>query len=383
MEASELTAWVVTLLTQASNGAAGAIGGAAGAEASRLVRDRLQASPEGRAALGPENGAAGETERQVTAVLDADPDLARRLEHLRELAQRQPSVAPYAGRNINQAHIGDRARNNTIAFGPLTLRKDQLTPTTVTALLMAVALVLGLAVYGLVQAAGGGDRAASREGASAGVIGGAYGDGSDVPLTGGEAGAEDGGGEAGAEDGGGGEAAPVRDLELAKAILPDLQSMPAGWSLAEEAETQEVTSDNCSGDCGGLLSEGDVTYAVSDGSDRADIKVEAYETVDAAVKGYEERVGNVGSGDDVASMSLEQIGDESTAFSQQEYTGSAYTYAMATVVRAGTVVIRVSYGGGYDELDSAVLSGIARAVAERAAQAQNGDQPSAAFAEAP
>ncbi|WP_424851971.1 hypothetical protein [Streptomyces sp. SAI-170] len=377
MEASELTAWVVTLLTQASNGAAGAIGGAAGAEASRLVRDRLQASPEGRAALDPENGAAGETERQVTAVLDADPDLARRLEHLRELAQRQPSVAPYAGRDINQAHIGDRAKNNTIAFGPLTLRKDQLTPTTVTALLLAVALVLGLAVYGLVQAAGGGDRDASREGASAGVIGGAYGDGSDVPLTGGEAGAEGGGG------GGGGRAAPVTDLELAKGILPDLQSMPAGWSLAEEAETQEVTSDNCSGDCGGLLSEGDVTYAVPDGSDRADIKVEAYETVDAAVKGYEDRVGSVGSGDDVASMSLEQIGDESTAFSQQEYTGSEYTYAMATVVRAGTVVIRVTYGGGYDELNSAVLSGIARAVAERAGQAQNGDQPSAAFAEAP
>ncbi|GAA3148745.1 hypothetical protein GCM10017687_77590 [Streptomyces echinatus] len=157
MEASELTAWVMTLLTQASNGAAGAIGGAAGAEASRLVRERLGSSSEGRAALDPENGDPDEAARQVTAVLNADPGFAGRLERLHEAAQRQPSAAPYAGRDIYQASVGERAKNNTIAFGPLTLRKDR-APITVTALLLVVALVLGFAVYGLVQALSGDSR---------------------------------------------------------------------------------------------------------------------------------------------------------------------------------------------------------------------------------
>ncbi|MBB5926796.1 hypothetical protein [Streptomyces echinatus] len=372
MEASELTAWVMTLLTQASNGAAGAIGGAAGAEASRLVRERLGSSSEGRAALDPENGDPDEAARQVTAVLNADPGFAGRLERLHEAAQRQPSAAPYAGRDIYQASVGERAKNNTIAFGPLTLRKDR-APITVTALLLVVALVLGFAVYGLVQALSGDSRSGAHGTASGGQTGATDSDGSDVPWTGNEA----AGGEGGWKD------APVRDLQLAKAILPDLRSMPAGWSLAEKAETQTVTSDSCSGDCGGLLSEGEVTYAVSGTSDQASIQVEAYETVDTAATGYEQRADNVGSGDSVASMSLEQLGDKSVAFSRQEYTGSEYTYAMATVVRAGTVVIRVTYGGGYDKLDSAVLSGIARMVTERARQAQNGEEPSATLTEAP
>ncbi|MEU3527913.1 hypothetical protein AB0E62_29280 [Streptomyces sp. NPDC038707] len=371
MEASELTAWVTTLLTQVSNGAAGAIGGAAGAEASRLVRERLGGSPEGRAALDPESGDPGEVARQVAAVLGSDPVLAGRLERLHEAARRQPSAAPYAGRDLYQASIGARARSNTIAFGPLTLRKDR-APTTVTALLLVVALILGFAVYGLVRAVGGDGGSEAHGTASGGASGATDSDGPDVPWTGGDAGA----------GGGSGKAAPVRDLRLAKAVLPDLQSMPSGWSLAEKAETRAVTSDNCSGDCGGLLSKGEVTYAAGT-HDQASILVEAYKSVDAAATGYEERVGNVSSGDDVSSMSLDRLGDKSVAFSRQEYTGSEYTYAMATVVRAGTVVIRVTYGGGYDELDSAVLSSVGRMVTERARQAQNGEEPSAVVAEAP
>ncbi|MFF5337760.1 hypothetical protein [Streptomyces sp. NPDC013181] len=371
MEASELTAWIATLLTQASTGAAGAIGGAAGAEASRLVRERLGASPEGRAALDPENGDPDEAARQVTASLNADPVFAGRLQQLYEEAQRQLSAAPHVGRDMYQASIGDRARNNTVAFGPLTLRKDR-APITVTALLLVVALVLGFAIYGLVQAVGGGDRTGAHEMAAGGAAGAMDSDGSETPLTGGEAG-----------DGGGGKNAPVRDLQLAKAILPDLQSMPYGWSSAERAEIQAATSDSCSGDCEGLLSEGKVTYAESGTSDRASIRVEAYETVDSAAKGYERHIDYYRTLDDVASMSLDQLGDESVAFSLQEYTGSAHKYAMTTVVRAGTVVMWVAYGGGYDKLDPAVLTEIARMVTDRARQAQNGEEPSAGFAEAP
>lgn len=373
MEASELTAWI-TALTQAPSRAAGGGGGAAEAEASHLVRERLGSTPEGRAALDPERGDPGEAARQVVAALDTDPAFARRLEQLYELARQRPPGAPVAGRDLYQASIGDRSRHNTIAFGPLTVRKEQVTPTTVTAMLLVVALVLGLAVYGLVQAVDGGDDGSEARGnGSAGVSGGSDGDGSELPLSGEEVVGEDAR-----------KAAPVRDFALAEAILPDLPSMPSGWSAEEEAQTQEVTADNCSpGDCGGLLSEGEVTYAASGTSDLAYIQVEAYDGVGTASAGYQERVESMGSDEDVSSMSLEEIGDESSAFSRQEYTGSAYTYAVATVVRAGTVVIRVTYGGGYDELNSDVLSGIARMVTERAWEAQSGDEPSAAFAEAP
>ncbi|WP_326671672.1 hypothetical protein [Streptomyces sp. NBC_01257] len=358
-------------MSQASSGAAGALGGAAGAEASRLVRERLVSSPEGRAALDPADGDPDEASRLITAALTEDPEFARRLEQLREASRQQPSAAPTAGRDIYQATVGERARHNTIAFGPLTLRKDR-APVTLTALLLVVALVLGFAVYGLAQALGGDDS----DSGSPYAIGGA-----------GEAMDSGGSGAGSAQDatagGAGGKSAPVRNPRLAKGILPDLRSMPSGWSLAEEAETRQTSEDSCSGDCGGLLSEGEVTYAPSGTSDLASILVEAYESAEAAATGYETRVDDVGSAEDVSSMSLDQLGDVSAAFSRQEYTGSAYKYSMATVVRAGTVVLRVTYGGGYEELNSSVLTGIASMVTERAHQAQNGEDPSAVFAEAP
>ncbi|MER7725681.1 hypothetical protein [Streptomyces sp. NPDC096323] len=173
----------------------------------------------------------------------------------------------------------------------------------------------------------------------------------------------------------------MRDFRLAKGILPDLRSMPSGWSLSEQADTREMTPDNCDDDCGGLLSEGEVTYAASGTSDLASILFEAYESADAATTGWRAR--NTGSGDGVSSMSLDRIGDVSAAFSREEYTGSTYKYSMASVVRVGTVVIRVAYGGGYEELEPSVLYGIADMVTIRARQAQNGEEPSAVFAEAP
>ncbi|MFD7864005.1 hypothetical protein [Streptomyces sp. NPDC057682] len=355
-------------MSQASSGAAGAIGGAAGAEASRLVRERLGSSPEGRAALDPADGDPDEAARLLTTVLTEDPAFARRLEQLHEAARQRPSAAPSAGRDVYQATIGDRSRHNTIAFGPLTLRKDR-APLTVTALLLVVTLVLGFAVYGIVQALGGDDGVPLS--ATGGASGAMDGDGSGVDAEQRENGT-----------GRGGKTAPVTDLELAKGILPDLRSMPSGWSVSEAAET-EGKPDICSDDCGGLLSKGQVIYEPSGTSDLASILVETYESADAAATGYETRVRDIGAGDGIASMSLDQLGDVSAAFSRKEYTGSAYKYSMASVVRAGTVVIRVAYGGGYDELNSSVLTGIAGMVTERARQAQNGEEPSAAFAEAP
>ncbi|MEV6806626.1 hypothetical protein [Streptomyces sp. NPDC051132] len=373
MEASEVTAWVMTLLTQASNGAAGAIGGAAGAEASRLMRERLGSSPEGRAALDPGSGDLGETERQVAAVLASDPAFARRLEQLYEAWRRAPTAGPRVGRDMYNAHIGDRSQHNTISFGPLTVRKDSLTPTNVTLVLLAVALVMGLAVYGLSKAVGGDDTAVRGPWAGAGPDG----DGSGVPAAGSGSGAGDGGG---ADR----KVAPVKDLELLREVLPDVRSMPSGWSLSEEADVHKATKDDScrEGGCAGLRSLGGVAYADPGAANKAYIAIEAYDSAETAAAGYQRwSEGTSKEGDD-SSMSLGPIGDESVAYSGRESTGSAGTYHMHTIARAGTVMIDIVYGGGYHELDPTVLTRIARMVVERARQAQNAEQPTAAVAEA-
>ncbi|MFK8906849.1 hypothetical protein [Streptomyces sp. YS-3] len=373
MEASELTTWVMTLLTQASNGAAGAIGGAAGAEASRLMRERLGSSPEGRVALDPGSGDSGEMERQVAAALAADTEFARRLEQLYEATRIHPTVAPHVGRDLYQAHIGDRAKNNTVSFGPLTLRKESLTPTTVTAMLLAVALVLGLAAYGLTKAVGGdGDSDAVR-----------------TPSIGAEAGAggsEDPAAGSGSEAKGGGKGrkvAPVKDLALLKKVLPDVQSMPSGWSLFEPADVEEATTGaSCrEGGCKGARGTGGVAYADSGASNKAYIAIEAFDSAETAAAGYERWSEGVGKKGGDSRMSLGSIGDQSVAYSGRESTGSASTFHMRAIARAGTVMIDVVYGGGYHELDPTVLTRIAQMVAERARQAQNAEQPSATFAE--
>ncbi|MEU4352941.1 hypothetical protein [Streptomyces sp. NPDC023838] len=371
MEASELTAWVTTLLTQASNGAAGAIGGAAGAEASRLMRERLGASPEDRATLDPGSGDPGEMQRQVAAALAADPEFARRIEQLYEATRRHPTAAPHAGRDLYQAHIGDRAKNNTISFGPLTLRKESLTPTTVTAMLLAVALVIGLAGYGLTKAVGGdGDAVRTPS------IGADAGGGGSEDLAAGSGSGAKGGGK-------GRKAAPVKDLTLLKKVLPDVQSMPSGWSLFEPADVEEATTDaSCREDgCAGVRGTGGVAYADSGASNKAYIAIEAFDSAETAAAGYKRWSEGVGKKGGESRMSLGSIGDQSVAYSGRESTDSASTFHMRAIARAGTVMIDIFYGGGYHELDPTVLTRIAQMVAERARQAQNAEQPSATFAE--
>ncbi|MCX5384714.1 hypothetical protein [Streptomyces sp. NBC_00083] len=370
MEASELTTWVMALLNQASNGAAGAIGGAAGAEAARLMRERLGSSPEGRAALDPGSGDSGETERQVAAALAADAVFARRLEQLYEAARRSPTGAQQAGRDINQAHIGDRSKHNTISFGPLTVRKGSRTPATVALMLLAVALVMGLASYGLTKVLGGDDQATRAPSAGAGA------NGSDVPAAGSGSEADKGGGQ-------GHKAVPIKDLDLLKKILPDVSSMPSGWSLSGKANVQEATTDNScrGGECKGLRGLGEVVYTDPGASTKADIAVEAFDSARTAAEGYKRWSEGAGKEGGDSPMSLGSIGDESVAFSGQESNGSATKFHMETIARAGTVMIYIVYGGGDRPLDPAVLTRIARMVAERARQAQNAEQPSATFAE--
>ncbi|AYG85292.1 hypothetical protein DWB77_07509 [Streptomyces hundungensis] len=372
MEASEVTTWVMALLTQASNGAAGAIGGAAGAEAARLMRERLGSSPEGRQALDPASASTDETERQVAATLAADPELARHITRLYE-STRPSSPAMHAGRDIHHAHIGDHSKHNTISFGPLTLRKENLTPMTVAALLLVVALVMGLGAYGVTKVVGGDDGAAG-----APSVGSGEGrDGSGTLAA--------GSGE-GSGAGKGRKTAAIKDLELLKSVLPDVQSMPSGWSLVEPADVQAATTDNScrQGGCDGLGSNAGVAFADPGSVNKAYFAIEAFDSAETAAAGYKrwsDGIAREGKDSLVSPGSAGAIGDQSVFYSGQEPTESGTTYHLQTVARAGTIMLTVVYGGGSHPLDPTVLPRLARMVVERARQAQNEERPSATFAD--
>ncbi|MEU5535422.1 hypothetical protein [Streptomyces sp. NPDC020362] len=283
MEASESTAWIMPLLNQVSSGAAGTVEGAAGAEVVRVVRERLGSSPGGNAALDRIGEEPGEVERRLTAAIGADAAFADQPIQLREEVRQQAPSPRYAGRDMNTAVLGAHTKGNTITFGPLTIHRTNGTGAKPTALVLVVAVILGLAVYGLVRVVDGRDSGAQGT-TSAGATGAGDGDGAQTPLK-----------DVGDPAGGQAKVAPVRDLALAKGVLPDLQSMPSGWSLSEKANTRRTT-DSSMGSCGGLLSEGEVAYAVPGGSDQASILVDAYDSADAAAAGYRHRAGPVGSG---------------------------------------------------------------------------------------
>ncbi|MFG3280446.1 hypothetical protein [Streptomyces sp. NPDC048111] len=376
MEASEVTTWVMALLTQASNGAAGAIGGAAGAEAARLMRERLAASPEGRPALDPAGASTDETERQVAATLAADPELARRIGELYE-STRPGSSAMHAGRDIYNARIGDNSKHNTISFGPLTLHKENLTPMTVAVLLLIVALVMGLGAYGVTRVVGGDDGDAGKPSLGAGEDR----EGSGVPAAGG---GDEGGGGGGAAKGR--KAAAIKDLELLKSVLPDVQSMPSGWSLAEPADVQAATSDSTcrQGGCAGLGSNAGVAFADPGSANKAYFAIEAFDSAETAAAGYQrwsDGIAKEGKDSPVSPGSAGAIGDQSVFYSGQEPTESATRYHLQTVARAGTIMITIVYGGGIRPLDPAVLPRLTRMVVERARQAQNEERPSATVAD--
>ncbi|GAA0299491.1 hypothetical protein GCM10010302_42570 [Streptomyces polychromogenes] len=243
-----------------------------------------------------------------------------------------------------------------IAIGPVRIRK---TPGTITALVIAAVLVLGFAVKGVVSLAD------SENSPASGVP---WGVGAAAPGSDGD----------GVDPGAGGsrnKAAAVRDVALAKAIAPDLQSMPSGWGL----KAGPVISDACTSDCQGELYTGGVGLVDSSGDTQVTFNYRTFDTVENAKAAYQRYVDNAGGtvNESRATMSLAQVGDSSMAYSSRQYTGSEYLYKGFVYLRVGTVYGQVVYNTGYKDLDTKKLTTFARLLVDRAQQAQNGQMPSA------
>ncbi|MFC5884130.1 hypothetical protein RMN57_07160 [Kitasatospora sp. CM 4170] len=332
MESAVLAAWVTAVLTGLASGVAGATTTAVAAQVGRVARERLGLDEDGRQALERLDGdpaapgTADELRARLLLLIEGDPDFAHRIRQAAGLP-----AAPPASNNIN---IGGNVRNGVITIGPVTIRKS---PGVVAVAALVVVVALSLALNGVIHTV----------------------EGDDSPWSSG---------------GGRNRVAAVTDPTLAKGIAPDLRSMPSGWNLKSSPEL-----DGCTEDCQGRLAKGEVRVADSAGDTRISFQYATFDGAETAETGY----GKVVDGaqrtvnNNLAPMSLGTVGDASSAFSGRTYTGSEYQYTAVVYLRVGTVIGRVSYDGGYKKVDDGKLLAFARLLADRAQQAQNGEQPSA------
>lgn len=351
---------IMPTITGLAGGVGNGLGAVAAEEVRRLVRDRLGMFEEGRAALArlDEDPTPPEAEEgvraQLTAALTGDPEFALRIQ---QAAQRD---ALRAGGNINSISIGGGVKGSTITIGPVTLKKTPGVVAALAALAVAMVLLLAFGGYGVVQLLRSDDSPAASSGS------GGPGDivaGDTDPGT--------------AESGGSGQklVTPIKDLGRFKAILPNLRSLPPGWSTKHSDEAPGGSQECKQQDCKGKLFDGSVLFSKS-GTDLM-FRVSSYDSATTALAGYASLVEATQELPDTSPMSLDSVGDESTPFSVEEYTGSETKYTMAVVVRVGTVVSRVDYGNSYDPVDPATALSLTQMIAERAQQAQNGKTPDA------
>ncbi|MFJ8165913.1 hypothetical protein ACIRBY_34050 [Streptomyces sp. NPDC096136] len=355
MDAAALAAWVTSVITGIATGVGSGLGTVASDRISRVARERLGADEESRRVLERFDGdpaapgAEDDLRARLLAMIEQDPEFAARLRTTAGL----PSGPP--GSIHQHVHAGRDMKNNVIAIGPVSIRK---TPGTITALVVVAVLVLGFAINGVVSLVDSDNSPASGVPWGVGAAPGSDGDGVDPGAGGGQ-----------------NKAAAVRDVALAKAIAPDLQSMPSGWGLKEGP----VISDACTSDCQGGLYTGGVGMADSSGDTQVAFNYRTFDTVENAKAAYQRYVDNAGGtvNESRAAMSLAQVGDSSIAYSSRQYTGSEYLYKGFVYLRVGTVYGQVVYNTGYKDLDTQKLATFARLLVDRAQQAQNGQMPSA------
>ncbi|MFE4632990.1 hypothetical protein ACFRJ1_06380 [Streptomyces sp. NPDC056773] len=342
-----------------ATGVGSGLGAGVAERLSRVARERLGADEESRQVLERFDGdpavpaAQDDLRARLLTVIEQDPEFDARL---RTAAGLPPGPPGSINQNVN---IGRDMKNGVIAIGPVSIRK---TPGTMAALFIVVVLVLGFAVNGVVRFVDSDNSPATGMPWDTGLGPGSDGDGS---------------GGAGPAAGGGGrnKAAAVRDVALAKAIAPDLQSMPSGWGL----QKGPLLSDPCTSDCQGRLRTGGVGLADSSGDTQVAFNYRTYDTVENAKAAYQEYADKAGGtvNESRTTMSLAQVGDSSVAYSSRRYTGSEYLYKGFVYLRVGTVYGQVEYNTGYKDLDTNKLTAFARLLVDRAQQAQNGQMPSA------
>ncbi|MFI8929325.1 hypothetical protein ACIG3E_16820 [Streptomyces sp. NPDC053474] len=335
MSLAELASMAVTAMT---TGVASGAGTAVVDEVRELVRGRLERSEEGRGALRrldaepAPDGAADDVTARLTALLEEDPELARRLRAALAPDVPPPPAAPPAVHQ--QITIGGNANRSTVVIGPVELPRTRgvLIALTGIGVVLAVLLVLGFRS----------------------VLNSLTDDG-------------DGGGS------GSGRVTALRQEPEVRAVLPDSASVAQGWQTTQAADVRKGAPD-CGSGCEGALYTATVRHEKESPLAGVFFHVEAYDTADHAAARFKDlRADKDRNTDALDSLSIQPLGDESAAY-RKEIVNSASAEAGA---RVGTVVTWTTYRTGDDSLDPGTLTALARMIVDRAQQAQDGREPTA------
>ncbi|MFD8012649.1 hypothetical protein [Streptomyces sp. NPDC058955] len=336
---ADLAAAVVDLVAQAGSAALTGAGGAVGGMAVELVRGRLSGVAQGPEALAaveqaPDDAdARGRLRAKLAEVLAEDPAFAAYLASV--LAPPRPTHPPTT---VGSIHIDRNARaRGTFVLGDQAITRIRKGDPVAVVSLVAVVVVLALALYGL-----------------AGLVGG------------------DGEGEGGRGwSGSGGGVTVLKDPETVKAVLPDLHSMPTGWTIASEPSVLvgEAACADVDRSCDGVLSVAQSSF--HDQFDQsANFGVVACGSVEDARRVYKELLAEPQANSEAKPLAVPALGQESAAFEISQGMGQA-------IARVGTTLVFVEEKGSNSDYQVETLEKLLRMAAARAQEAQDGRTPGA------
>ncbi|QUW93717.1 hypothetical protein [Streptomyces sp. V17-9] len=350
MDANDLASIVTQMISGLATSVGSGVGTAAGEEVSRLVRERLGGSEEGRTALArlDEEPGSGEAQTQLRTVLArslaGDPDFAARVEG----AASRNTLHSGRDMTVQTVSVSGSTVKGTINIGPLTITKSPGGYLALGAAVVVLALLLAFGTYGTVRVITLEDSPDTRPTGS-----------TTTPNA-----------------GSGPRLEPVTTKNAVKAAMPDQSALPAGWSAAGEPDVVTASEAGYPVDPGGPALSGGTElrgpdYGIS-------LEMEFFETAASAAKKFNRSDILVGWEIDQHSESLEmpKTGDESLAFI--DYTPSDHVTGMVTAARIGTVVCQLASWDTAKPADHAAeVFAFTRMCVQRAEQAQQGRTPDA------
>ncbi|MCX4970566.1 hypothetical protein OHA98_38630 [Streptomyces sp. NBC_00654] len=282
------------------------------------MRSRLGRSDEGRGALGLWDAEPGSEQaaEAVRARLTVELEGDPGLaEQLRAALQHGPPPVPtHPPAIVQRVHIGGDANRATINVGPLHLKKTTGVVATLAVIGVVLALLVTLGLRSVVQSLD--------------------------------------------DDEGERKVAPLSEMATVKSVLPDSDSLPAEFKSQGDPV---VTTDEqgCQPVCKGLLFAASTTMGRERPQKTAALYVAAYDSAPHAAQAFEKIRRDLTDSSEKTLISFPSMGDTSTAY---QFT-------------PGNVVL-VRYTTAVDDLEPS-LTALARMLADRAQQAQNGNSPSA------
>ncbi|MFH9662624.1 hypothetical protein ACH4NF_31295 [Streptomyces sp. NPDC017248] len=326
---------VVQIFAQMAGGTAAAVGTGVGQAVADIVRERLAHSEVGRSAMRaveerPADPVAGSQLRALLqSELDADPDFARKISLA--LAGSPPAESPRSALGSITIDGSTLRGQNTISLGPVTLHNTRNVRFSLLAGALVFVALIAAGIYGGTQlvTGSGGQEARSVTALSAGAT---------------------------------------------RRVLPELSALPAGWTQSAGPKAEEANERSKEM---GLTHLESVVFLMRSPNAELQLSVAAFASADKAAayyRGVKEQ--EVASRED-AQVPVSQTGDESFASSIPP--GNGKEGRLDLIMRVGTVIVLI--GGDSVEgqpFEASRLEVLAKMMAERAQQAQNGQEPVAA-----